>query len=345
MQFSPRFATKFASLSLTIAMASLMVPTAAFAASVSNMGVILSNNTVSAVTNATLYFVATTGVAAGQTLTVAFGDSSADFTVSSIVAADITFQESTDGSNCVTSSNYATAKTVSASPSGAIWGAGILSQTLTLTSGTGTVTANKCVKLVIGNTHITNGSATGSKPIYITDHGTSGTAYVPLVTNSDITVTASVTSSVQLTLTSNTIALGALSTGATTTASTTAGAIGVNITGGGSGFTLQGYTPAGLSNGSSTLTAQTSQGAGALGTEGWGISMAEASDSGSSASVNANYSDANQFKVSTTTPDTLASSTGATNATYTMTAHANIATNTAQGSYTGVVRVSAYGNF
>ena len=69
MQFSPRFATKFASLSLTIAMASLMVPTAAFAASVSNMGVILSNNTVSAVTNATLYFVATTGVAAGQTLT------------------------------------------------------------------------------------------------------------------------------------------------------------------------------------------------------------------------------------------------------------------------------------
>ncbi len=178
----------------------------------------LSDSDPSVVSNHTLQFTVPTssaGVIAGGTITVTFP---AGFNLGSVAFGDIDF------------SINGTDQALAAAPSGATWGATVSGQTITLTSGTGVVTANQVVRIevgtnatfgVAGTNRITNPSA-GSYEILVTAGASdSGRTRVAIIDNVDVTavVNTSFTFTVEGLATSTTV------NGTSTTGSTTATAI------------------------------------------------------------------------------------------------------------------------
>lgn len=368
---------KLTSISLAIALGSLMIPTGAFAASVSDITVQLSNNATGALSNTTIYFSLPTGMSAGNMLDIQFGDSNTtDFNLSDLVTAavngykNVDVAVSTDSTSCATSANYTEKTTLSGdinSSTGwvSIFQTDASTDHLYLVPADDTVTAAKCMRVKVGlnavtsdtsTIQITNGSTTGSKPIYISTKISpstptvidTGTAYAPLVASGDVTVTASVSSSITLTVADTSITMPTtLSASDVTTSATTADAIAVAISGGGTGFTLQAYTPLTLTSGSNTIAAQTAKGTGSAGTAGWGINLELGSAPGS-ATIASDYdygTTPTQYLVKTAGPDTMATSSVATSSNFTLHAYARSANDTPAGTYNGTVRVTAFGNF
>lgn len=125
----------------------------------------LNENTVSA---HTIYFVTPTGVAAGQTITVTFPGSSFVFG-GSYSFADMSLAE---GNTNVCSTATFTGKTLGSTPAGTTWGATYSTNVVTFTSGTGTVTADRCVRIILssnGAGHTLTNPAVGSNTSYKID--------------------------------------------------------------------------------------------------------------------------------------------------------------------------------
>lgn len=145
------------------------------------------------------------------------------------------------GDSGVCSSATFSEKTLAASPSGSTWGVSIDTgnRIITITSGTDTISADRCVRLRVGtnavtgstgNNQITNPSSAGSY-IHSMSVGTAtdtGNGGVPIVDDDQVTVSAvvseTVTFDIDVGTTSDadssaayTVALGALSTGAVAT--------------------------------------------------------------------------------------------------------------------------------
>ncbi len=188
------------------------------AASLVQVSNTLSDSDVSALSNHTIRFAlatTSTGVAAGQTITVTFP---VGFSLGSVASGDIDF------------SINGTDQTLAGAPSGATWGAAVAGQVLTLTSGTGVVNAGQVVVIEIGTNatfgttgtnRITNPTA-GSYEIVVTAGASdSGRTRVAILDNVDVTaiVNTSFTFVVSGTATSTAI------NGTSTTGSTTATAI------------------------------------------------------------------------------------------------------------------------
>lgn len=116
----------------------------------------------------TIYFVTTNGVSSGQTIVLNYPSSAFVFGAS----YDYTDMTLAEGSTSDCTSSTFSNKTLGASPSGATWGATYSSNTITLTSGTGTITANRCVRIELnsnGGAHsLTNPSVT-SNTVYNID--------------------------------------------------------------------------------------------------------------------------------------------------------------------------------
>lgn len=203
-----------ATVSLAIILWSLGLPSFRFAeaANVTSFSDTLSTSEPSVVSNHTISFVATNGVAAGQTITLTFP---AGFNMGSVAFGDIDFTIN------------GTDQTLAAAPSGATWGAAVSGQVLTLTSGTGVVTSGQTVVIEIGTNatfgttgtnQITN-PGVGSYEIDATsgtlDSGSTRVAIVAVVT-----VTASVDTVFQFTVTgvAGNQSVNGTTTGGTTTA-------------------------------------------------------------------------------------------------------------------------------
>jgi hypothetical protein len=194
-----KFLTRFAVISLMVASMGINVNSAQ-AASVTSLSDVMSRLKASTASNHEIKFVTPTGVASGQTIILTF---SAGFTgVTNIVHGDVDFAEG-DSGNCSTA-NFAE-KTLAASPSGTTWGAdGDSSTTVTITSGTGTVTAGRCVRIKIGtnatsqttgSNQITNGSTGSNDTVAVSgSFGDTGTLAVDIITDDQVTVTATVDS-------------------------------------------------------------------------------------------------------------------------------------------------------
>lgn len=109
--------------------------------------------------------VTTTGVTAGQTITVTFPGSSFAFGGSYNNLDMALAQGST--SNCDTATF--TAKTIGASASGATWGATYATNVVTFTSGTDTIPANRCIRINLnsnGAGHTLTNPTVASNTVY-----------------------------------------------------------------------------------------------------------------------------------------------------------------------------------
>lgn len=357
-----QFGKKICTVAIALALVFPFARTAT-AAGVTSLSDTLTRLKASTAADHTIYFVTPTGLSAAQTITLTF---SADFTgVSSIAHTDVDF--ATGSSATCTSATY-TEQTLAASPSGATWGIGASGQVITITSGTGTVTANRCVRIKIGTNattgstgvnQITNGAADDDDTLTIGGtFGDSGTLAYDIITDDQVSITATVAPSITFTVDDNTVGFGTLSsttgrwaTGDTLGGNATAGntptaahtlTIGTNAS---SGYSVT-YNGATLTSSGNTITAASisSDSDGTTGSEQFALSVSASGDatiaSGYARGTNSSWN----FVPSTTT--TIVSETVPT-ATETLSVSylANISALTEAGSYSTTLTYIATGNF
>lgn len=315
----------------------------------------LSTVKASTAANHTIQFVTATGVAAAGTITVAFPTG---FAMNTIDYVDMDLAEG-DSGTC--SSAGFTDKVLAASPSGGTWGAVLSSQTITFTSGTGTITAGRCVQIEVGlnaaggDTQVTNSSAGNDKKMDITA-GVSDSASlaISIIANDVVAVTATVDPTLTFTIGDNAIGFGSLSSsaatwanGAATGSATDTSAHNLTVaTNAATGYVIT-YNGATLTNGSYTINVVTvaDDADGTPTTEQFGISFEGV---GGDATIASGYSHLTvpdwKFIAGTTT--TVVSETVPT-ATETISAYylANISTTTEPGSYSTNITYIATGIF
>jgi len=188
------------------------------AANLTSISDTLTDSNATSTSNHTIQFTVPTsspGVIAGGTIVVAFP---AGFNVSTIVFGDVDFAIN------------GTDQTLAAAPSGATWGAVVSGQNLTLTSGSGVVTAGQVVRIKIGTnatfgvtgTHQVTNPGVGSYEFVVTA-GAADTGRTRVAILNNVLVTASVDTSFTFTVAG--FAATTTINGTTTTGTTTATAI------------------------------------------------------------------------------------------------------------------------
>jgi hypothetical protein len=295
------------------------------------------------------------GVAAGETITLTF---SADFTgISSLDFADADFAVG-DSNNCVTATF--TEQTLAATPSGATWGFATSGQVATLTSGTGTVTADRCVRFELGtnattgttgDTQITNGAVDDDDTITIGGtFGDTGTIAVDIIADDQVDITATVAPAITFTISDADIEFGTLTSADDTFADNSAGnateveahtlTASTNAT---SGYVMY-VSGATLTAGSDTIDAiGGTNTASAAGTEQFGLRFTA---SGGSGSVDAPYAAAGFAYNGVSSADNIASATGpSATTTYSARYVANITATTEAGSYSTTLTYTATATF
>ncbi len=204
------------------------------AATLTSMSDVLTRLKVSTLADHEFKFVTPTGVTAGQTIVITLPS---DFSIAA--SLDFTDADLAEGSTGNCSSATFSEATLAAAPSGTTWGAVRTSALVyTFTSGTGTITAGRCVRVRIGTNavtgatgdqQITNATTAGSKTVTVAAGADSGTFAVAIVTDDQVSVTASVDPSLTFNVgaeasatacagtfagNGGTVALGTLTTGA-----------------------------------------------------------------------------------------------------------------------------------
>lgn len=350
------FISKFFLVTLIFSAFTGLAPNVAVAASVTSFSDVLSRIQASTNANHEIKFVSPQGVQGAETIIITFTGFN---NVTNIVHTDIDFAEG-NSNNCSTASF--TEKTLAATPSGATWGAdGDSATTVTITSGTDTVTADRCIRIKIG-TNATS-QATGVNQIQNNTVGTglvaltgtfgdTGTAAIPIITDDTVTITATVDPTISFSLSDTTLEFGTLTSGAARWADDSAGnaaavaghnfQIGTNAQ---SGYIVT-YNGTTLTKGADKIDVATIAGDadGTPGTEQFAISLNRTSGDGTTV---ADYSyGSNNYKFVETTTTTIYSETGPT-ATETVDVYylTNIAANTPAGSYQADVTYIATGTF
>lgn len=181
-------------------------------ASLTAMSDTMTRLKVSQLSDHVIKFTTPTGVAAAGTITINFNTSG--FSSGTTAFGDIDF---THGAT----TGLETSETLAATCTGTTWGAAFATNVLTITSCTGTVTAGDKVIITIGlqaaggANRITNPGSSGSKSIAITAGASdSGTLAVAIMTEDQVTVSATVDPTVTSTLSATTCSLGTLGSGA-----------------------------------------------------------------------------------------------------------------------------------
>lgn len=330
----------------------------AFALSLTSLSDNMSRLKASTASNHDIRFVTPVGggLASTETLTVTF---SSDFVPGSVAFGDIDLQEG-NSNNCSTAS-FSDKTLVASGPSSSQFSAAFSSNVLTFTSGgaSATITADRCIRILIGTNaaggtnQITNGAADDDDTIAIAGTwGDTGTISVDIITDDQVSVTATVDPSITFSISDNTIGFGTLSaaddrfaTGDTLGSSSATVAhtlaAGTNAT---SGYTMY-VSGATLTSGLNTINSiGASATASTLGTEQFGLKLSGSGGSGAAVSPynTANYA----YNATGSTQDDIAAATGATaTTTYDVTYVANIASNTEAGSYSTTLTYTATATF
>ncbi|MDD5693320.1 MAG: hypothetical protein PHU86_02530 [Patescibacteria group bacterium] len=341
------------SLSIILALSLLFVSIPhAQAASLSTLSDTMTRIKVSTLSNHTLVFTTPTGIAGAATLVVTFPDGTANGFVgqSGIDYTDVDLQD--DGSDV----------TLAASPTGTTWGAafsGTNLNVLTFTNGSAAVAASSIITIKIGTNatsgttgdkQITNPNTSGSKTITINGtFGDTGSIAVPIATDDQVVVSASVDPSITFQLSTNSASLGTMTTGAVASTSAVTLTMGTNAAG---GYTVtiqdQGNGTVGglykssvptknITSGTATLSAGT-EGYGAQGTTGTGSPTI-------SSPYNTSGNGVGQLQRTAQSFITYGSPTGVTNQTSTVTFKAAISASTPAGSYADTITLLMTGNF
>ncbi len=117
-----------------------------FAARLTSVSVNLSRINESIASVHTIRFVATSGVSAGGDITI---NLPVGFNIGLLYDFNDVALAEGNSSNCDTATW--TPKTLAAAPSGAIWGFSVVGQNLIFTSGTDTIPANRCVRIIFND--------------------------------------------------------------------------------------------------------------------------------------------------------------------------------------------------
>jgi hypothetical protein len=323
----------------------------AHAASITAAFDTMSNLTVSATSSHAINFVTPTG--ANQNTDAIVITFPADFNFTSKTIGTVSF---THGA----STGLENTETLAASPSATAWGAvfsGTQNRILTLTAptdGTGAAVVAPGDKLIItyNGTNSINATTPGSYTIAISgSFGDAGDITVNVLSNSQVSITATVPQSLTFSVSDNSISFGSLSAVAARHASGTANGQSTEVeahnlivgTNAANGYTM---TVAGntLTSGANTITAiGSSNTASSVGTEQFGMRMTA---SGGSGAVSAPYAAAGFALDTAAFPDIVATASGSSaNTTYSARYIANITSNTEAGSYTSTLTYVATANF
>lgn len=347
-----RVAPKLISVALTAAliMACFGVTELAKAASITNAFDTMSNLTVSATSTHAITFNSPTGANNNtDTIVITFPS---DFNFTSKTIGTVSFTHGT-------TTGAESTETLAASASATAWGAvfsGTQNRVLTLTAPTDGIGAHVLSpnhKLIItyDSTNSVNATTPGSYAIDIAGaFGDSGTITVNMLSNSQVSITATVPQSLTFSISDNSISFGSLSAVSARYASGTAAGQGTEVeahnlivgTNAANGYTMtvNGNT---LTSGANTVSAiGGSNTASSVGTEQFGLRMTA---SGGSGSVTAPYAAAGfAFTAGSATQAASASGSSA-NTTYSARYLANITSSTEAGSYTSTLTYVATANF
>jgi hypothetical protein len=339
---------KFAAVLLFVALVSNgFFAGVANAAALTGISDTMSNETISASSSHLLKFTTPTGISASQTFVITF-PSGFNFTSKTISTLTMKYGVTTGLENTLT---------LAASATAANWGAvfsGTNNVTLTLTapSSSNTIPAGNVVTLNYDSTNSVNPSSAANYTITLgggaSTAADSGSVTVPIITNSQVAVSATVPQSLTFSLGANTVALGTLSSSAAVTGSHTM-TMATNGTSGAS-IVVTGVT---LTSGSNTIAACASGCTSSAGTAQFGLNLAAnttpsvgAAPSGTApiGTVAANYGTVNSFRF--VSGEAVASATGPVNTTtYTVSYLTNIAGITPAGSYSTSLTYNATANF
>ena len=345
---------------------SSLLPTA-YAANVTSFSDTLSTLAASTAANHEIKFVTPGGLTDTQTITVTFD---ADFTgLGSITEDDVDF--ATGSTNNCTSATF-TEQATAAAAAGATYGVTIAGQVITITSGTGDVTADRCVRIRVGTNatssgtganRISNGVAANAHSVAVNvNSGTdTGTAAIDIIADDSVNITATVDPTITFTISDTTVGFGTLdpaaarwatsdgstSGGTSSLPGDTSGAHEMTIaTNAATGYSIT-YNGATLTSGLNTISVATisSDNDGTPATEQFALGI---DDNGSNVTIASGYDLAgtNSYAFVAGTTTTIASETVPT-ATETIDVQyiANIATTTEAGSYSTDITYIATGNF
>lgn len=186
------------------------------AASLTTMSDTLTRIKAATIANHTIQFITPTGVGTGETVTVTFPAGPQFTGLASVLFSDVDFAEG--NSSCASFSE----KTLAGSASGATWGVSTSATVLTITSGTGTITAGNCLRIKIG-TNATNQTtgvnqltnpAAGTYSIALTaGPSDSGTLSVVVISDDTVAISATVSPTLTFSLSSTTAGFGTLASG------------------------------------------------------------------------------------------------------------------------------------
>ncbi len=362
--FKQNFLKSFASFVTIVSIvfgASLVHIELAYAAALTTLSDTQSSVKANTLSDHTIQFVTPTGVGAGQNITVTFPVGYATGTFNLL---NFDFATSTSA----TCSGFVDAPLAN-SPSSLIWGVAASSSLgFTITSGTATIPANRCVQIRVGSNATTGGAGTsvitnpaspGTYAITISGtFGDTGSISTVIVTDDTVSMTGTVQQSLTFTISTTTIYFGNLGSGAAKFASstnsvgdtieTTAHTLAVS-TNAPSGFALsvRGQTLTSQQNASNTITfIGASPLPSAPGTEQFGIRATESGGSGTAVSATYASTTAYGYSGTATTSSTLATGTGSTpTSTYSLRYLANIAAITEAGTYAANLVYVATANF
>jgi hypothetical protein len=311
----------------------------------------MSNLTVSATSTHALNFVSPTGANQNtDTIEITF-PSDFNFTGKTIGTVSFTHGATT---------GLEATETLAASPSATAWGAvfsGTQNRILTLTAptdGTGAAVLAPSDKIIISYTgaNSVNPTTPGSYAIAVAGtFGDTGSITVNILTNSQVSITATVPQSLTFSVSDNSISFGTLSAAGARHASGTANGQSTEVeahnlivgTNASNGYTM---TVAGntLTSGANTITAiGASNVASSVGTEQFGMRM---SASGGTGAVAVPYAAAGFALDTAAFPDIVATASGSSaNTTYSARYIANITSSTEAGAYTSTLTYVATANF
>lgn len=312
-----------------------------------------------------IFIVTPSGVSsAGQTIILTFG---AGLAVGAATFSDMDFAVgSTNNCSSATFTDKTLAAAASTSPT---WGAVTSGQAITFTAPTnattGEITADRCVRIRIGSnavvgatgvSRITNGSAgaTTATVALTGTFGDVGSLFIPIITDDQVVITATVDSTISFSISSNAISFGSLVSTGPRFANTSGGsgsevaahtmAAGTNATAGYVIYVKGDTLRSGVTN---TITAiGGTAAASTTGSEQFGFRLTA---SGGSGTATAPYNDTTPkwaYGATTTTQNAVAGSSGpSASTTYSAYYIANISALTEAGAYGTTLTYTAVGTF
>ncbi|MBP6879730.1 MAG: hypothetical protein KBD22_02815 [Candidatus Pacebacteria bacterium] len=340
------------------------VQNSAKGANVMNLSAAMSRLADGTATNLELKFTTPTGVSAAGTIIVNFaGFSMPSSSPTGLNFNDIDFADNNVAGSCTTGTF--TENTLGTSPSGATWGISTSATAVIITSGTDTVTADRCIRVRLGTNAvtaatgdsqlITGGPATVHTVAVAGTFGDVGTSSIDVIDNDQVVVTATVDPTITFTISDNAIGFGTLTSGGPRYAtydgagsgSATAAHNLTISTNASSGFSIT-YSGSTLTSGGNTISVATitNDTNGTPGTEQFAISAS------STAAVRATSGYDYSFEVNPdwnfvagTTTEFASSSNSTSTQFIDMYYLANIAGSTEAGTYTTTLTYIATGNF